>query len=134
MAIRYRWRRFGLQEATLYLCPALECDDPCVAFFSCSADNYVHDMQDAGFAIMESMNADIHDNTVENVKYGVRISLGGSDNKIYDNVFDTCSSCEFTNNVFDDAATSCFPGHARSRFSISWCRPCSFSIEADAVG
>ena len=59
--------------------------------FGCfRADNYVHDMKDAGFAILESMNAEIYDNTVENVRYGVRISLGGAGNQIYDNTFDGC--------------------------------------------
>lgn len=51
-------------------------------------------MQDAGIAILESFDAEIYDNTFENVKYGIRISLGGADNHIHDNVFDTCSSCE----------------------------------------
>ncbi|CAM9851371.1 unnamed protein product [Ascophyllum nodosum] len=54
-------------------------------------DNVVHDMQDAGMAIMESFDADIHDNTFTNVKYGIRISLGGGNNNVYDNVFDQCS-------------------------------------------
>lgn len=58
------------------------------------AGNYIHDMLDAGFAILESMDADIHDNVVENVKYGIRISLGGSGNQIYDNSFDSCSDCK----------------------------------------
>lgn len=55
-------------------------------------NNYVHEMQDAGIAIMESMDGDIYDNVFENVKYGIRVSLGGANNKIHDNVFDTCSS------------------------------------------
>ena len=60
------------------------------------ADNVVHDMQDAGMAIMESFDADIHDNTFTNVKYGIRISLGGGNNNVYDNVFDQCSKCEYS--------------------------------------
>ena len=52
-------------------------------------------MQDAGLAILESFDADIHDNTFTNVKYGIRISLGGGNNMVYDNVFDECSTCEF---------------------------------------
>ncbi|CAM9969463.1 unnamed protein product, partial [Ascophyllum nodosum] len=32
-----------------------------------------------------------HDNTFTNVKYGIRISLGGGNNNVYDNVFDECS-------------------------------------------
>lgn len=59
-----------------------------------AADNHIHDMKDAGFAILESMNAEIYDNIVENVKYGIRISLGGADNNIHDNTFDGCTSCE----------------------------------------
>ena len=51
-------------------------------------------MKDAGFAIMESMDAAIYDNKVENVRYGLRISLGGAGNQIYDNTFDGCSDCE----------------------------------------
>lgn len=58
------------------------------------ADNYVHDMQNAGFALMEAMNNAIHDNTVENVKWGIRLSVGSSYNNIYDNTFDGCSSCK----------------------------------------
>lgn len=56
--------------------------------------NHVYNMQDAGLAIMESMNAEIYDNVFENVKYGMRISLGGAGNYIHDNTFDECSSCE----------------------------------------
>ena len=52
-------------------------------------------MQDAGLAIMESMDAVIYDNVVEDVRYGIRISLGGAGNEIYDNTFDSCSDCEF---------------------------------------
>lgn len=59
-----------------------------------SADNYVHDMADAGMAILESMDAEIYDNVFENVEYGIRISLGGAGNYVHDNVFDTCSACK----------------------------------------
>ena len=52
-------------------------------------------MQDAGMAMLESFDADIHDNTFTNVKYGIRISLGGGNNNVYDNVFDQCSTCEY---------------------------------------
>ena len=58
-------------------------------------DNVVYDMQDAGLAILESFDADIHGNTFTNVKYGIRISLGGGNNNVYDNVFDECSQCEY---------------------------------------
>ena len=57
-------------------------------------DNVVYDMQDAGIAIIESFDADIHDNTFTNVKYGILISLGGGNNAVHGNVFDTCSKCE----------------------------------------
>jgi len=58
------------------------------------ADNNVHDMQDAGMAIMESSDSEIYDNTFTNVKYGIRISVGGSRNDVYNNVFNNCSDCE----------------------------------------
>ena len=57
-------------------------------------DNHVHDNKDAGIAMLESFNADIHDNTIENCKYGIRLSVGSADNKIYDNTFDSSSTCE----------------------------------------
>lgn len=59
-----------------------------------SEDNNVHDMQDAGIAILESFDAEIYDNSFTNVRFGIRISLGGGNNQVHDNVFDTCSSCE----------------------------------------
>lgn len=52
-------------------------------------------MQDAGIALMEASNANIHDNTIENVKYGIRVSVGGAYNHIHDNTFDGCSKCTF---------------------------------------
>lgn len=52
-------------------------------------------MQSAGFAIMESMDAAIFNNVVENVRYGVRISVGGAGNEIHDNTFDNCFDGEF---------------------------------------
>lgn len=51
-------------------------------------------MQDSGMALMESMDADVHDNTFEDVKYGIRLSLGCARNRIYRNTFATCSDCE----------------------------------------
>ena len=44
-------------------------------------------------ALMESFNADIHDNVFENCKYGIRLSLGSGENQIYDNTFTTFSQC-----------------------------------------
>ena len=52
-------------------------------------------MSDAGMAILESFDAEIYDNTFTNVKYGIRISLGGANNYVHDNTFDTCSKCEY---------------------------------------
>lgn len=60
----------------------------------CGTDNYVHDMQDAGIAILESFDSEIYNNVFVNVKYGIRISLGGGNNYVHDNTFDTCSQCE----------------------------------------
>lgn len=51
-------------------------------------------MYDAGLAILESFDAEIYDNVFSNVKYGIRISLGGGNNHVHDNTFDTCSSCK----------------------------------------
>lgn len=58
-------------------------------------DNYVHDMQDAGMALLESFDADIYDNLFENVKYGIRLSLGSARNHIHSNTFDDCSGVGF---------------------------------------
>ncbi|CAB1096849.1 MEP10 [Ectocarpus sp. CCAP 1310/34] len=55
-------------------------------------NNYVHDNGDAGIAIMESFRAEIYDNTIENCKYGIRLSLGSADNDIHDNTFDSSST------------------------------------------
>ncbi|CAM9124777.1 unnamed protein product [Ascophyllum nodosum] len=54
-------------------------------------NNNVHDMQDAGVALLESSDAEVYGNTFSNLKFGVRISVGGSNNEIYYNVIDTCS-------------------------------------------
>ena len=43
-------------------------------------DNYVHDNGDAGIALMESFNADVSNNIIEDNKYGVRLSVGCADN------------------------------------------------------
>lgn len=59
------------------------------------ADNYVHDNGDAGIALLESFGAEIYDNTIENCKYGIRLSLGSANNDIHDNTFDASSTCEF---------------------------------------
>ena len=51
-------------------------------------------MQDAGIAILESFDAEIYLNTFEDVKYGMRISLGGGNNYVHHNEFKKCSKCE----------------------------------------
>lgn len=61
----------------------------------CVPGNYVHDVADAGLAILESFDAEIYDNVFENVKYGIRISLGGGNNDVHDNIFNNCGHCEF---------------------------------------
>lgn len=59
------------------------------------ADNHVHDMQDAGMALLESFDALIYDNLFENVKYGIRLSLGSARNQVYSNTFKSCSGGGF---------------------------------------
>lgn len=51
-------------------------------------------MKDAGIAILESFDAEIYDNDIEDVKYGIRISLGGGNNNVHDNTFAKCFECE----------------------------------------
>eukprot|EP00752_Nemacystus_decipiens_P009493 g8487.t1 len=53
--------------------------------------NTINNMQDAGIAMLESMDADIHDNSIDNVRYGIRMSLGSAGNNVHDNVFNDCS-------------------------------------------
>lgn len=53
-------------------------------------------MQNAGIAILESFDADIYDNTITDVRFGIRISLGGGNNNVHDNTFENCSDCERT--------------------------------------
>lgn len=57
-------------------------------------DNKIHGMKDAGIAILESFDAEIYDNDIEDVKYGIRISLGGGNNNVHDNTFAKCFECE----------------------------------------
>lgn len=71
------------------------CPPPlCSTDWRIAADNYVHDMQDAGIAVFESFNANIYDNVIEDVRYGIRISLGGGYNYVHENVFRGCSEGE----------------------------------------
>ncbi|CAM9981622.1 unnamed protein product, partial [Discosporangium mesarthrocarpum] len=54
-------------------------------------NNDIHDMQDAGIAFFESFSGEIHGNTIRNVAYGIRLSMGSANNRVYDNSFDGCS-------------------------------------------
>ncbi|CAM9925068.1 unnamed protein product [Ascophyllum nodosum] len=54
--------------------------------------NVIFDMQGPGLAILESFDTDIHDNTFKNVTFGVRISLGGGNNTVYNNVLEECTN------------------------------------------
>ena len=54
-------------------------------------DNTIYNMQDAGIAMLESMDADIHDNDIDGVRYGIRMSLGSAGNNVYQNTFNSCS-------------------------------------------
>lgn len=65
----------------------------CGVFFY-HAGNDVRNMRNAGMVVLESMDADIHDNVFEDVKFGIRLSAGSSGNRIHDNIFNACSSCE----------------------------------------
>lgn len=51
-------------------------------------------MPDAGIALLESFNADIHDNDIDGVQFGIRMSLGSGSNSVYDNEFNDCSDCK----------------------------------------
>ena len=53
--------------------------------------NTISNMQDAGIAMLESMNADIHDNSIDGAQYGIRMSLGSAGNNVYENTFNDCS-------------------------------------------
>lgn len=70
-------------------------------------------------ALMESMDADIHDNTFEDVKYGIRLSLGCARNRIYRNTFATCSDCEWSGVVGRDVKNAHANVPLRSRYSAA---------------
>eukprot|EP00903_Cladosiphon_okamuranus_P006682 g6522.t1 len=55
-------------------------------------NNAVHNMQDAGIAMLESKGALIYNNSIDKVKYGIRMSLGSEGNTVYRNTFNDCSS------------------------------------------
>eukprot|EP00903_Cladosiphon_okamuranus_P006680 g6520.t1 len=58
-------------------------------------ENTIYNMQDAGIALMESMNADIHDNDISDCRMGIRMSMGSAGNRVYDNTFDKCGDQGF---------------------------------------
>ena len=50
------------------------------------AYNYVHDQPTgAGIAVFDCQGDSIHDNTVDGAKYGIRLSVGATQNQFYDN-------------------------------------------------
>lgn len=61
-----------------------------------NTDNHIYNNKDAGLALLESFGAEIYDNRIEDCKYGIRLSLGSADNEIYDNTFDSISTCEYS--------------------------------------
>eukprot|EP00752_Nemacystus_decipiens_P012441 g11022.t1 len=50
-------------------------------------NNYCYNNGDAGVAMLESSNADISGNVFENNKYGIRMSVGCTENMVYNNSF-----------------------------------------------
>lgn len=58
------------------------------------SDNEITNMQDAGIALLETMNADIYDNTIDGAQFGIRMSLGSAGNYVHDNSFNDCEDCE----------------------------------------
>lgn len=62
-----------------------------VLLFTRTADNHCYNNGDAGLAMLESSNAEISDNVFENNKYGVRMSVGCTDNLVSNNTFSNTS-------------------------------------------
>ncbi len=48
-------------------------------------DNIIYNNGDAGIAFMESFDAKVYNNDITNCKYGIRLSLGASDNTFMNN-------------------------------------------------
>lgn len=59
------------------------CDDSTIA------NNEAYQNGDAGAAIFETSNTTIYGNNFHDNRFGIRLSLGSSNNDIYDNTFDT---------------------------------------------
>lgn len=55
------------------------------------ADNHCYDNGDAGMAMLESSNADISGNVFEGNKYGIRMSVGCTENLVTNNTFSNTS-------------------------------------------
>lgn len=52
-------------------------------------DNIIYNNGDAGIAFMESFGGKVYNNSITNCKYGVRLSVGASDNTfMYNNMTD----------------------------------------------
>ena len=56
-------------------------------FANLAADNHCYNNGDAGMAMLESSNADISGNVFENNKYGIRMSVGCTENMVHNNTF-----------------------------------------------
>lgn len=52
-------------------------------------------MKDAGIALMESFDTDVHHNVVDGAEFGIRMNLGAGDNIVYENSFNSISGGEF---------------------------------------
>lgn len=56
-----------------------------------SADNHCYNNGDAGMAMLESSHADISGNVFEGNKYGIRMSVGCTENVVHNNIFSNTS-------------------------------------------
>lgn len=52
-------------------------------------------LQDAGIAMLEAFSANIYNNMIDGVRYGIRMSLGSANNMVFENTFNDCTDCEF---------------------------------------
>lgn len=69
------------------------------------AGDVTTNMQDAGIALMESFDADVHDSFIDRTEFGIRMNMGAGDHKVYDNVFNDISSGEVCTNF----QVQCYP-------------------------
>lgn len=70
-------------SVVFFMFPSIRC---CCVWWKL-ADNVVMNMKNAGLSLMESFDNDIHDNYVEESRYGIRLSVGSGRNKVHDNTF-----------------------------------------------